>query len=324
MSRIRVNPQTNHHPPSTNYQLPATSYQLPATSLVQAIIEAVLKRQRTGSVLCTSCGVLVGVNDDRCYNCNRRNPGLWGYAPALRALGADLGFVPFVIGTCATMYVLTLIASQGSIGMGGLFTLFSPSRQALFLFGESGAVPVFVAGRWWTVLSAAWLHAGLLHIVFNMMAVRQLAPVTADLYGPGRTVIIYTAGAVLGFALSSFAGAYLPGFFFLRGGQFTVGASASIAGLIGAMLAYGHRTGSSMASSQASSYILMLAVFGFMVPGIDNYAHGGGFAGGYLAARFLDPMKPERIDHIVMAVGCLALSILSIAVSVLHGLQFLR
>ncbi len=282
-----------------------------------------LKRQRTGSVLCTSCGVLVGVNDERCYNCNRKNPGLWGFAPALRSLGTDLGFVPFVIGACATLYVLTLIASQGNIGMRGLFSLFSPSPQALFLFGESGAVPVFVAGRWWTVLSAAWLHAGVLHIVFNMMAVRQLAPVTADLYGPGRMVIIYTAGAVFGFALSSIAGAYIPPLLFLRGGQFTVGASASIAGLIGAMLAYGHRTGSSAASSQASSYILMLAVYGFMLPGIDNYAHAGGFAGGYLAARALDPMKPERIDHIAMAVACLALSILSIVASVLHGLQFL-
>src|SRR5688572_21218138 len=168
----------------------------------------VLRRQREGSVICTSCGVLVGVNDDKCYNCGRRNPGLWGFAPALRALGGDLGFVPFVIGTCVVLYVLTLVASQGNIGMGGLFGMFSPSRQALFLFGASGSVPVFVADRWWTVLSATWLHAGLLHILFNMMAARQLAPNVAELFGPGRMVIIYTAGAIVGFALSSFAGAY--------------------------------------------------------------------------------------------------------------------
>ena len=268
--------------------------------------------------------MLVGVNDDKCYNCGRRNPGLWGYAPALRSLGGDLGFVPFVIGTCIVLYVLTLIASQGNIGMGGLFGMMSPSRQALFLYGASGSIPVFVAGRWWTVLSAAWLHAGVLHILFNMMAVRQLAPSTAELYGPGRMVIIYTAGAIGGFALSSFAGAYLPGFFFLRGGQFTVGASASIAGLIGALLAYGHRTGSSMASSQASSYVLMLVVYGFLLPGIDNYAHAGGFAGGYVAARYLDPMKPERVDHIVVALVCLGASLLSIVVAVIHGRQFLE
>src|SRR3954465_11743532 len=107
--------------------------------------EAVLKRQRTGSVLCTSCGVLVGVNDDRCYNCNRCNPGLWGFAPALRSLGADLGFGPFVIGTCVTLYVLTLIVTVrmgGNIGMGSAFSLFSPGPIPLFLFGESGATPV--------------------------------------------------------------------------------------------------------------------------------------------------------------------------------------
>ena len=273
-------------------------------------------------MICTSCGVLVGVNDDRCYNCGRRNPGLWGFAPTLRALGHDMGFVPFVIGACVVMYALTLVASRGNIGMGGLFTLFSPSRQSLFLFGASGAIPVFVADRWWTVLSAAWLHGGALHILFNMMWVRQLAPATADLYGPGRMVIIYTVASIAGFALSSLAGAYLPDLIFLRGGQFTVGASASIFGLLGALVYYGRRGGSSMVGSQALSYALMLGIFGFLMPGIDNYAHAGGFGGGYLAARMLDPLKPERIDHIAIALACLAASILSIVASVLHGLQF--
>jgi rhomboid protease GluP len=282
----------------------------------------VLRRQTSGSVICTSCGVLVGVTDDTCYNCGRRNPGLWGFAPMLRALGNDMGFVPFVIGTCVVLYVLTLLASQGNIGMGGLFSLLSPSRQSLFLFGASGAIPVFAADRWWTVLSAAWLHGGALHILFNMMWVRQLAPATADLYGPGRMVIIYTAAGVAGFALSSFAGAYLPNLLFLRGGQFTVGASASIFGLLGALVYYGRRGGSSIVGSQALSYAMMLGVFGFIMPGVDNYAHAGGFGGGYLAAQLLDPLKPERIDHIAIAVACLAASLLSIIASVLHGLQF--
>ncbi len=281
------------------------------------------RRQTTGSVLCASCGVLVGVSDDRCYNCGRRNPGLWGFAPALRSLGHDMGFVPFVIGTCAILYALTLLASRGNIGMGGLFSLFSPSRQSLFLFGASGAVPVFAADRWWTVLSAGWLHGGALHILFNMMWIRQLAPAAADLYGPGRMVIVYTAGGVAGFALSSFAGAYLPNLLFLRGGQFTVGASASIFGLLGALVYYGRRSGSRMVGSQALSYALMLGFFGFIMPGVDNYAHAGGFGGGYLAAQMLDPLKPERIDHVVIAVACLGASVIAVVASVLHGLQFL-
>jgi len=281
------------------------------------------KRQRTGSVLCTSCGVLVGVNDETCYNCGRRNPALWGFAPALRSLGADLGFVPFVIGACVIVYALTLVSSSGIVGMQGL-ALLAPDTGALIMFGASGAYPVFSIGRWWTVLSAGWLHAGVLHIVMNMLAFRQLAPSVAELVGPGRTVVVYVAGSVAGFALSSFAGAFLPPLPFLRGAPLTVGASASIAALIGAILAYGHRTGSTTARSYASSYITMLVIYGFIFPGIDNYAHAGGFGGGYLVARLLDPMRPERVDHVVLGLICLGLSLLSVVASVLHFVWLVR
>ena len=235
-----------------------------------------------------------------------------------------MGFVPFVIGTCVVVYVLTLLGSGGNIGMRGVFGFMAPSLVSLLRFGASGEVPVFVLGRWWTVLSAAWLHGSALHILFNMMALRQLGPAVAELYGPGRTAIVYTAGSVAGFALSSFAGAYLSGIPFLGGSQYTVGASASIAGLMGAVLCYGHRSGSSLARSYAMNYALMLVVMGFLMAGIDNYAHAGGFGGGYLAARLLDPLKPERIDHMVIALGCLAVSILSIVLSVMVGLPGLR
>jgi rhomboid protease GluP len=281
----------------------------------------VFGRKREGSVICAYCGVLVGVNDDRCYNCNRRNPGLWGFAPALRSLGQDLGFVPFVIGTCVILYGLTLVASRGQIGLGGAFSFLSPSTTALFLFGASGAAPVFGLGRWWTVLSAAWLHAGALHIFFNMWVLRQMGPATADLYGPARTVIIYTAGAIAGFALSSIAGAYLPGFWFLRGSTFTVGASAPIAGLIGAIFHYG-RSGSTMARQYAMQYIIAMIFYALFLPGIDNYAHAGGFAGGYLAAAYLNPHHPERVHHVVIALACLAASMLALLASVLDGLQY--
>jgi len=277
-------------------------------------------------VICSSCGVLVGVNDETCYNCGRRNPSLWGFAPVLRSLGQDLGFVPFITGTCVILYGLTLLSTTalgGSIGMNGLFGLMSPSPSALFLFGASGAQPVFLAGRWWTVLSAGFLHGGALHILFNMIWVRQLAPAVAELYGPGRMVIIYVTAGVAGFALSSFAFAYIPPLLFLQGGFRTVGASAAIFGLLGALVYYGRRGGSSHIGGQALSYALILGLFGFLMPGVDNYAHAGGFGGGYLAARLLDPLKPERIDHIVIAVVLLAASLLSVVVSVVHGRQFL-
>jgi len=126
---------------------------------------------------------------------------------------------------------------------------------------------------------------------------------------------------VTGFALSSIAGetmGWLP-IRVLQGAQLTVGASASIFGLLGAVVYYGRRTGSSMAGNQAWSYAIPLFLFGFIMPGIDNYAHGGGFLGGYLAAQWLDPLKPERVGHMLGALVCLALSILSILLSLVMG-----
>jgi rhomboid protease GluP len=280
-------------------------------------------RQTTGSVVCVSCGYLVGVNDDRCYNCGRRNPGLWGFATAVRRLGSDLGFIPFVIGLSVIMYGFTLIGSRGDIGSGSLFTILSPSGLSLFLFGASGSIPVFEAGRWWTVLSATWLHGGLIHIFFNMYWVRQLGPAVSDLYGPGRLVIIYTVGGVVGFALTSFAGAYfqfMP-LRILQGAPLTVGASASIFGLLGALVYYGQRTGSSLTYRTALQYAVIMFVFGLIMPGIDNYAHAGGFAGGYVTSRLLDPMTPERINHMVWGLICIVASILAIIASVVHGLM---
>lgn len=281
------------------------------------------KRQTEGAVVCSSCGTLVGVRDAQCLNCGRRNPGLWGFAPLVRRLGNDLGFVPLVTVACGVLYVTTLLMSGGQIGTRGLFSLLAPNTVSLFLFGASGAVPVFEFGRWWTVLSASWLHGGLLHVVFNMMWVRQLAPATADIYGPGRTVILYTAAGVCGFTASSFAGAYLTWMPIpmLRGAEFTIGASASIFGLLGALVYYGRRGGSSALRSQAVGYAIMLGFFGLVMPGVDNYAHAGGFVGGYLAGRVMDPLRPERLDHLLIALACLAASALAIVASIVLGLR---
>jgi rhomboid protease GluP len=279
----------------------------------------VFGRKRTGSVLCTSCGVLVGVNDDKCYNCGRRNPALWGFAPALRALGNDLGFVPIVIGLCAIMYVLTLVASAG-ITRGGMLGLFGPDGGALFIFGASGAGPMIYERRWWTPLSAGWLHGGLIHIALNMLSLRTLAPLVVDFYGPARDGDhLYPRGrrrlhGELGDrGLSACVPAHRRQSYPSQ--HLTVGASASLAGLLGALLYYGHRSGSSMVRGQANQWIMSMLVFGLLIPRIDNYAHIGGLAGGYVTSKLLDPLKPERGDHVVIALLCLAASVAAILYS---------
>jgi rhomboid protease GluP len=271
-------------------------------------------RQRTGSVVCPSCGNLVGVNDDRCFTCGRWKPGLWGFTPALRRLGADFGFSESVTVVCAILYLLMLAYSGSGIQMRGLLTFLSPSTEAVFYFGASGAIPVFGYGRWWTVLSAGWLHGGLLHILFNMMWVRQLGPACEELFGTGRTIIIYTASSCVGFILSSAAYLVFGGLPFIGGGRLTLGASAPVFGLLGAMVHYG-RQSSSIVKSQAAGYAMTLFVFGLLMPGVDNWAHGGGFIGGYLASFVLDPRRPERGNHLLIAFLCLVATLASLLAS---------
>jgi rhomboid protease GluP len=276
-----------------------------------------LKRQTEGSVICSSCGVLVGVNDATCYNCGRRNPGLWGFGPALRRLGNDLGFVPIVTGGTIILFVLSLVMSRE-----GMQVMLSPSTAILITLGASGAYPVIALGRWWTFLTAGWLHGGVLHIFFNVLWIRQLAPEIANLYGAGRMIIIYTVSGITGFGLSTamfLMPIQLP---FFGGANVTVGASAAIFGLLGALVHYGRRTGSSHVGHAGLQYALIMGVMGFIMPGVDNSAHLGGFIGGYLTSLVLDPLKPERVDHLAIAVGCLVVTFIAILWSVVDALQY--
>ena len=279
-----------------------------------------LDRQTTGSVVCPSCGKLVSVQEEVCPYCGRQKPGFWGFSRSLQKLSQVVGFTELIIGGCVVLYLLTLAIDPGGIQMSGMLSMLQPSTESMFVFGASGAVPVFGYGRWWTVLSASWLHGGLLHILFNMLWVRQLAPATARFYGPGRMMIIYLVGGAAGFILSSLAGAYLdflPSF--LSGARFTIGASAAIFALLGALVFYGRRMGGSGLGQQAWTWALILFAFGFMMPGVDNFAHLGGFLGGYGMAMWLDPRKPEKMDHVIAAMIGLVLSLAAVILSVIGG-----
>jgi rhomboid protease GluP len=256
---------------------------------------------------------------------------MFGFAAAIRALGRDFGFVKLVLSGSVALYVVTLLIDLDGVQRGGLFTFLSPSTQALFLFGASGQYPVFELGRFWTVLSAGWLHGGILHLLFNMSVVRSFAPATADIYGAGRMVIIYTISTITGFLFSSVTyellpwipGARLLGILGLGGAPLTLGASAANCGLLGAILHYGNRSGSRVVREQMIAYAIGFAIFGLVMRGIDNQAHLGGFVGGYLTARVLDPLEPERGDHLFVALMCLGATALAIVASVVAGLPVL-
>lgn len=276
------------------------------------------QRQKTGSVLCPSCRQLVGVNDEECLNCGRKRPGMWGFTGPLALLTRGDAFTPFVMWACGAIYLASLAMDPSAIGAEGPLSFLSPSGESVARLGAAGATPMFVLNRWWTPLSAGWLHGGLIHIAFNLMSIRNLGPGMSQLYGPARTILIYVISSVTGFLASSTAGYVFEGRPWPLGGSYwTLGASASVFGLIGAIFYYGRRGGSSHIRNQAVQWIMMGLLFGFMMRGIDNWAHLGGLAGGYLAAIWLDPLKPERGEHAALAVLALALSLGAVVVSLL-------
>jgi rhomboid protease GluP len=232
-----------------------------------------------------------------------------GMTSALRALRESLALWPLLGWVCGALYIATLITDPDGMRAGAGLSLFAPSGERLLAFGASGARPVLLMHRWWTLFSAGWLHGDLIHIGMNMLWLRQLAPAVEELYGTGRAWVIYVLSGAAGFAASSLS-AFAPWYLgWLGRPGTTVGASAALFGLLGALLHYSRRGGSRALGQTVWTWAIAAFVFG-LLPGfrIDNWAHLGGFIGGWLLSYWLDPLRPERLDHLVAAVLCLLAS----------------
>ena len=265
-------------------------------------------RQRSGSSLCYACGKLNRVDASVCFYCGRRNPGLWGFGPVIGRLVGGLDFAALVTVIAVAAYVASLaLDPRAAFAPRGVFDLLAPGGGALNALGMAGSFP-WRAGRWWTVLTAIYLHGSLLHIVFNLLWIRQLLPDVEEVYGQARTIVIFTLSGAAGFLLSDAAG-----------NQFTLGASGAIFGVLGAMVWYGRRRGGHFGTAvlrQYGGWALILFVFGLLSgKGVDNWGHAGGFLGGWLVALVLGAgdQRPERGIHRVLAAACLGLTAVAFA-----------
>ena len=104
-----------------------------------------------------------------------------------------------------------------------------------------------------------------------------------------------------------------------------MGASASILGLVGALVHYGGKSGSSLIRSEATRLAIMFIVMGLIMPGTDNFAHVGGFVGGYAVSAVLNPLTRERGDHTIIAVSLAVATLAALVFSLVKNLPlFLR
>ena len=197
-----------------------------------------------------------------------------------KALSREDWIIPAILYANVGMFVLTLLVHPLKTGLSlNPLTFLSPDNGSLILLGATGTIPIHRFGRWWTLISANYLHGSILHIFFNMMAFRQLAPLIQMQFGGSRMIIIYTLSGMAGFYLSCLAGVPL-----------TIGASAALCGLIGAALYYGKSRGGIYGRAvfrQIGSWAMGLILFGLLVPGIDNWGHGGGMISGAVCGAIL-------------------------------------
>ncbi len=214
----------------------------------------------------------------------------------------------WVVKSIITVNILYYAVSL-MFGMKGGFL--SPSQGSLMMLGATGTVPIDYYGRVWTLLTANYLHGGIIHLLFNLMALYQIGPWAATEYGASRMFIIYTLGGAAGFLLSYAAGV-----------PFTIGASAAVCGLVGSLLFYGKSRGGSYGNAvyqQLGGWVISIFIFGLLFPGINNWGHGGGLIGGALLGMLLGytEKKRENVFHHVLALFCAVatLAVLGLALS---------
>ena len=155
---------------------------------------------------------------------------------------------------------------------GGRGSILDPDVQTLFEFGAKYG-PAIAAGQWWRLVTAGFLHGGLLHILMNSWVLFDLGAQVEEFYGGARMLVIYSVANVVGFYLSALWRPDVP----------SVGASAALFGMVGAMLALGFRYRGGvgdMVRAVYGRYLIYLLLFS-LLPGVDMAAHIGGLVGGF-------------------------------------------
>lgn len=184
-----------------------------------------------------------------------------------------------LIGICVAVFILQYLAGFDAVV--GTYAM-QPAAVAL-------------GGEWWRLLTAAFLHLSILHILFNMYVLYLIGPELEALFGHVRFLIVYLLAAVGG-SIASFAfGPFLVP---------SAGASGAIFGLMAALIVAGHSL-----RRDVTQVIVLLGVnivIGFLVPNIDWRAHLGGAVVGAAAAAVM-AYAPRQSRVLWQSLGVLAI-----------------
>ena len=239
-------------------------------------------KKETRPRLCPSCGRLAGATATRCPECGASLT--FSLAAASRSLSSLMPATSpatyFLRGLSILLFAVSLLATMR---LGGGLNLFGGiNQQVLNRLGDSR--PDWLLRREpWRLVMACFLHGSLIHIGFNMLVLMDIGPFVEELYGSARYLFLYLATGVAGYLLSATLG------------HFSVGASGALMGLVGLMLAVTTRRGGAymqMLRGQLLRWLLYIFVLGILMPGIDNAAHLGVLASGFLLGHIVADRQP--------------------------------
>ncbi len=172
------------------------------------------------------------------------------------------------------VYLVTVYQGAGIAAPGG----------AVFEDGALVGAAISQNGDWYRLFSAMFLHASLLHLAFNMLALYWLGTVVEQAMGTWRFRLIYFVSGLAGSAGALLLSSPL---------QPTVGASGAIYGIMGALLILEYRATGSFAGPVLAFIVLNLALT-FAIPNISVGGHLGGLIGGILATLALSHFRDAR------------------------------
>ncbi|HXT76981.1 MAG TPA: rhomboid family intramembrane serine protease [Candidatus Eisenbacteria bacterium] len=266
--------------------------------------------------ICPACGSLVGISATKCHQCGTNLT--FSLAAVSKGLSKFFGgrapVTTVILIANLIMFAISWMATAASGQGGGLSILWGLGGEALYRLGESYPPAIFFGHEWFRLVTAMFLHGGLIHIGFNMMVLMDIGPVVEEVYGSAKFLFLYVATGVVGFLFSAFFG-----------GHPSVGASAPILGLIGLLIAMTTKRGGAHMQdlrSRLISWVVSIFVFGFIMRGVDNWAHGGGLAAGFVLGKLFADREPlnateRRTANLLGLLAVLAL-IASFALMILH------
>jgi rhomboid protease GluP len=171
----------------------------------------------------------------------------------------------------------------------------SASQAVLVKFGALYE-PAVLDGEIWRMVSAAFLHIGIIHLAINMYTLYQLGNFVESFFGRGKFIATYVLTAIVASTVS-----------LIFSGGISAGASGALFGLTGLLLgnAWAKKTYSfdlPIDEKQLIPFVAYNLIYGFIIPGIDNFAHIGGLLGGLALGFVFDPKNsfdPSRWKQIV-------------------------